>query len=114
MKRKISLFLKILLFISLSIFFCWLVFLRFFILDQYSYMWEEYLYLWLLFTLIYIIWSFNISSKRILGYSIFAYLMGVFLLLLNSENFAEIFMRSSFIGFITGIIKAFIEYRKDI
>lgn len=38
--------------------------------------------------------------------------MGVFLVLINFSSLAEFLMRSSFIGFVVGIMSALIEYRK--
>ena len=54
------------------------------------------------------------SSKRILIFSIYGYLMGVFLVLVNLSRFAEFIMVAAFLGFIVGTFNALIEYRRNL
>lgn len=111
MKKALNL-LKIFLFICLLIAFVWLMSLRLFYLQGYSYLWEEYFYIWLLLTLLYCVWVFKLNSIRILKYSIFIYILGSILVIMNLNSLAEFWMRSSIIGFIIGTTIALIEYRK--
>lgn len=114
MSKNLRLFLKISLFFLLSVFLLWLLFLKILYLEKYSYKWDEYFYIWLLLMLVYCIWSFRMSSKRILIFSIYGYLMGVFLVLVNLSRFAEFIMVAAFLGFIVGTFNALIEYRRNL
>jgi len=90
----------------------WLMLLRFFYLEKYSYVWEDYFYLWLLIILMYGSFGFKIGSRKVLRYSIYSYILGFIFVLFNLNNFGEFFLRSSFIGLIVGLTSALVEYRK--
>lgn len=111
--KKTNIVLKTALFIFLIIFILYLLFIKVFYLKNYSYIWEDYFYLWLLLSLTYSIWAFKLSSRKILLFSMYGYILGALLSLINLNNLAEGVFRSTFIGFLVGIVGALIEYRRS-
>lgn len=111
--KKTNIILKTALFIFLIIFILYLLFIKVFYLKNYSYIWEDYFYLWLLLSLTYSIWAFKLSSRKILLFSMYGYILGALFSLINLNNLAEGVFRSTFIGFLVGIVCVLIEYRRS-
>lgn len=113
MKTKVSFIISLVLFLSLSGILLGLLILWLFYLESYSYILENFFYLWLLAALFYIAWRFKVSSGKILLYFLILYFIGAFLVLLKLSGVAEIVMRATLVGWIFGVGKALIEYRRS-
>lgn len=67
---------------------------------------------WILIGWIFLIYSFKFKSKPIFAISFILFLFSALLTTINLQSFAETIMRISFIGWIIGLVRALIEYKK--